>query len=1197
MIERDRTPATARDGEDAAGGSDSQNPPKLAVGGDDEGDDEGEGEDYVYVGDDWKDVGPSLIPSIVTACLGAFLFGYHSAVINAPLADIAEDLGFGGDNFAKGAVVSIMVVGGFAGGLGIGPFADKEGRRSALVATTIPLALGTLVCGAANSLWTMMLGRFITGAGVGASTQIVPVYLSEVSPPGLRGTVNGIRRMGYVVGCLMAFQLAGPLKDANMPEGYVKPASTLNQSAGLDTYIDAVRSEGKFAVVVEKVKETAAAAERDLVVRVEEKVERLEEKLGGKGSASASAPGGDDVSGTPPSTAPTSARSPGAAAVTGADAKPAPAVKASAERSSPSEAAKSVEATDARGTEKLEKSEKSARSSAARTATETAPASGESKPDAGKRATMPDPTASERPQPQPRPQQPAIATTTTAADAAIKKSTTSPGASKAEAQRTSEAAAIAAYDTATTSSLAPKPAADAASTKAAAAAVAKSVSKESSSRESSSAVEAVEAVAVEAPSGLVDDATKSEVEELKAIVKDAAAGEATPMTPAATTISNAKNSEPPPPPAPAAGAEKAKEKAPERPAAVKSEGRTGTAAEKESAAPAAPPTKVDKDVASNAVPVSKESSPKESPKEVSRERAPTEAAPKKEKVDLEEKAAARIEEKSSKRNGDADKVKAPAAPSAPAAPAAAATSKDKPASKDKAKTASAASEVSGKSVSGSAPVKNQPPTRPTPATPTAEVVRPEPGWWRPLFYFAAIPAAAQAAGALSGVAVESPVWLLGPEGCAMESRRSLAKLLGIRGRAAVRWQEAVAGSGVVIGMGKQGRVFASVDDDEDDEETELDADGNLCAKCSFDPDESEAAVNTWGALFTEQRNRYPMIIGAGVCLLAGLSGSNTVIYYASSVLKEAGVDDPGLLTLVVGLPNVLGGVIALLCTDKYGRRPLLLWSFGGMAVCLAAFSTAAFATPGNPVNNTFCALATPVTSGGLQEGGEFVGDAMAAICDDLAAFTTATVTQRSFEPLRTTTLVAIPLYTFFFSAGAGPVPWLLYSEVFPTRIRARATAVVTAINYVCNTIVGASFLPLIGAFGLKGTYAMYAVLCAIGYVFVDQLVFETKGLALQDIEGVMLAKEAQWSGVPLPPAGGAAGGEDATGDAEDENDGEVLGSGFWWTDVGEKVERVIDEVRRSIDELGVAEVEEEAAASVEEREEGSDDGDVERRLD
>ena len=49
--------------------------------------------------------------------------------------------------------------------------------------------------------------------------------------------------------------------------------------AGVDTYIDAVQSKGKFAVVAEKVKETAAAAGKDVVVRVESKVEKLEEKL------------------------------------------------------------------------------------------------------------------------------------------------------------------------------------------------------------------------------------------------------------------------------------------------------------------------------------------------------------------------------------------------------------------------------------------------------------------------------------------------------------------------------------------------------------------------------------------------------------------------------------------------------------------------------------------------------------------------------------------------------------------------------------------------------------------------------------------------------------------------------------------------------------------------------------------------------
>ena len=154
------------------------------------------------------DIGPGLLPSVATACLGAFLFGYvlrvshiqrlfadcppvitqrarserltlflqrryHSAVINAPLSQIADDLGFAGNNGAKGAVVSVLVAGGFLGGLGIGPLADSRGRRAALAATTIPLTIGTLISAGADSFTAMTLGRLITGVGVGASSQIV----------------------------------------------------------------------------------------------------------------------------------------------------------------------------------------------------------------------------------------------------------------------------------------------------------------------------------------------------------------------------------------------------------------------------------------------------------------------------------------------------------------------------------------------------------------------------------------------------------------------------------------------------------------------------------------------------------------------------------------------------------------------------------------------------------------------------------------------------------------------------------------------------------------------------------------------------------------------------------------------------------------------------------------------------------------
>ena len=823
MIERGRTPSTTRDDgqkPEEGEGEDSETQPPGDLNPDPLEDD-----DYVYVGDDWNDVGPSLAPSIVTACLGAFLFGYHSAVINAPLADIAEDLGFAGDIVAKGAIVSIMVVGGFAGGLGIGPFSDKEGRRAALVATTVPLALGTLICGGANSFWTMMLGRFVTGAGVGASTQIVPVYLSEVSPPGLRGTVNGIRRMGYVVGCLMAFQLCGPLKDANMPDGYVKPVRM--NGAGVDTYIDAVQSKGKFAVVAEKVKETAAAAGKDVVVRVESKVEKLEEKLKVATEKDSSLSTSGSMSSSVSSSTSTD-RAAGALAATSADAKAAPAVKLTTEKQSvapPVETAVKP-ATGKAGTEmgeKPEKAEKKAESGKLPEASTAAAAPTKAPPE-----SQSPPASTEAPKPMvdavkksstetsPAKESPPISTSTSAISAEAKKSTTSPGASKAEAQKTADAAAIAAYETATTSSLAPKPTADVASTKAAAAAVAKIVSKESNSpfvvsKESVAAVEAVVGI----PTATADDATRKEFVELKAIVKDAAAVE--------TTVSSTVTStEAKPEAKPNVGAEiEKKEKAllTEKPA-VKSEDKPATVSEKETvketAVVASP---VAKDVASNAVPVvakdaskdaskdvvSKDVVSKEVSKDVSKESKPsvddaaavkkdspdasstkkdpaavvtTGSALKKEKVDLEEKAAARIEEKSSKKtSGDASASSKPVT-TVPPTSASTATSKDKGAKGITSTTTTSTSTpatVTVESAKKAAAVKGGPP----------EVVRAEPGWWRPLFYVAAIPAVAQAAGALSGVAVESPMWLLGPEGCAMESRRSLAKLLGIRGRAAV----------------------------------------------------------------------------------------------------------------------------------------------------------------------------------------------------------------------------------------------------------------------------------------------------------------------------------------------------------------------------------------------------------------------------
>ena len=646
-------------------------------------------EDEEEDNDEENNIGPRLIPSIATATIGAFLFGYHSAVINAPLASIASDLGFAESDGLKGVVVSVMVLGGVLGGFSIAPFADKYGRKNALAFVTIPLAVGALISAVSWDAASMTFGRLITGIGVGASSQIVPLYLAEISPPSFRGTANGLRRMAYVFGCLAAFQLAVPLEEA--------------------------------------------------------------------------ANGGD-------------------------------------------------------------------------------------------------------------------------------------------------------------------------------------------------------------------------------------------------------------------------------------------------------------------------------------------------------------------------------------------------------------------------------------------------GWWRPLFSDSVFPAVALAVTALV-VAVESPVWLLATSEeieCEVEkkeiereSRRSLGALMNIRGKAAKVWQENIqkkeeSSSSIAASSSNNS---SSNSESAAEENTTVEDDDRKETSSSIRSSRSTIGnstsavtsggggkkLETWSEIFKDETNVPSLITGVGLCALAAFSGSNTVIFYAKSVFSSVGLSSPELLTWAVGVPNIVGGVLALVFTDKLGRRPLLLWSFGGMSACLVALSAVDIYTHGVPFlseNNggfgggassmttsskffkaSFCNTLDPSAvevlspeqkakqrgSSSINEG--YFSDIFnvqqssyssfttkSIICEDLpdreiggliedvaiqGRDTKSNISGERQEPEATIALISLPLYVLFFSAGAGPVPWLLYNEVFPTRIRAKAVSLCTATNYFSNAIVGSAFLPGVTFLGLGGTYAGYALLNLLGYVFVKELVFETKGMKLEDIEETMLEKWAK----------------------------------------------------------------------------------------
>jgi MFS family permease len=200
-------------------------------------------------------------------------------------------------------------------------------------------------------------------------------------------------------------------------------------------------------------------------------------------------------------------------------------------------------------------------------------------------------------------------------------------------------------------------------------------------------------------------------------------------------------------------------------------------------------------------------------------------------------------------------------------------------------------------------------------------------------------------------------------------------------------------------------------------------------------------------------------VGVGLAIAQQITGINTVIYYAPTIFKFAGLSSASVAILAsvgVGVVNVALTIVAMELIDRVGRRPLLLASLAGMAVSLVVLGLA---------------FAMPQLSGSL-------GWIAAA---------------------------SLMVYVGSFAVGLGPVFWLILSEIYPLRIRGRAMSVGTAANWSANLIVAISFLTLTRVMGKAATFWLYGAVSIGAWLFAFFLVPETKGKTLEQIEAYMRA--------------------------------------------------------------------------------------------
>lgn len=153
----------------------------------------------------------TVFPYVGVACLGAILFGYHLGVVNGALEYLAKDLGIVKDTVLQGWIVSTLLAGATVGSFTGGALADKFGRTKTFQLDAIPLAIGAFLCTTAQSVQVMIIGRLLAGIGIGISSAIVPLYISEISPTEIRGTLGSVNQLFICIGILAALVAGLPL--------------------------------------------------------------------------------------------------------------------------------------------------------------------------------------------------------------------------------------------------------------------------------------------------------------------------------------------------------------------------------------------------------------------------------------------------------------------------------------------------------------------------------------------------------------------------------------------------------------------------------------------------------------------------------------------------------------------------------------------------------------------------------------------------------------------------------------------------------------------------------------------------------------------------------------------------------------------------------------------------------------------------
>lgn len=280
---------------------------------------------------------------------------------------------------------------------------------------------------------------------------------------------------------------------------------------------------------------------------------------------------------------------------------------------------------------------------------------------------------------------------------------------------------------------------------------------------------------------------------------------------------------------------------------------------------------------------------------------------------------------------------------------------------------------------------------------------------------------------------------------------------------------------------------------------------------------AEATSNLVAKIKDMFRPELRMVIVVG--LIAGIaqqsSGINVVFFYAPTIFEQSGVGTNAAFAQAtyVGIINVIFTVVAMLLIDRLGRKPLMIAGLLGVVISMSisayGFHSAYYVLP----QDAAVSISAEQDLAGLESIAdvryendiEFKVALRGAIGEAAMKSNEAVIMQSATNMNSTIVLVGIMGFVASFAFSLGPVMWVLFSEIFPNRIRGVCMALMGIVNSGVSWFIQFIFPFELARLGAAGTFFVFAVFAAICLVLLAWLMPETRGRSLEELERELAA--------------------------------------------------------------------------------------------